>query len=215
MKQLVLSVVLSIALFLSLSTGARSESDGLPVDQKSTQVLADKDQLDRLINEYETSIIQLQFCKQLLLQERERWTKLHSNPVPDRHSLSKTPDGDYQLEITIDTGINNVINGQALTRSINIRLEPNSFFAMVDLLLLATATYPGGVRPAFGVGMLPPFLKNTYFSEVGFGLYSSIFTSGVTFYYTHPKMRMLAINTLVGVTMDGRLAGGIGVSVRF
>ena len=215
MKRLALSIVLSTALFLSWTTGGRSESSGLLVDQPESQVLVNKDQLDRLISEYETSIIQLRFCKQLLVQERERWTKLHTNPVPDKHSLSKTSDGDYKLEITIDTGINNVINNQPLTRSINLRLEPNSFFAPVDLLLLATATYPGGLRPAFGIGVLPPFLKNTYFSNVGFGAYSSIFTSGATVYYTHPKMRMLAVNLLMGVTLDGHLAGGLGVAVRF
>lgn len=220
MKLSKILIVLLAVLSLSFSTGKYEKSNrekNKTIVEKSKTITVSRKELTILVKEYKLSIQKLVFMRKLLLEEAARWKKLHSNPVPDVYKIKRTDTG-YILKLEIDTKIKNIINSTPIARTIELEMEKETrpfLFNVIDMFLVGTATYPGGMRPAIGVGIRIPILTAIIPKYTGLGLYSSIFTSGAMIYYSSPRMKRLSVHILAGVHLDGRVSGGVGLGVRF
>ena len=216
MKRLIQLIALFASLALFLTIGSGKETSGEVLNPGDGQIVVEQAKLEELIRAYEDSILQLTMVKAILVQEKERWQRIHTNPVPDNFTIKRTEKG-YQMDVVIDSDIKNCINRQAITRTFNFTLtrENTRFFDNFDLLLIGTVTYPQGPRPALGIGFTPSLFGKTLFKHTAVGLYSSVYTTGMTIYYSHPKMRNVTAHILGGIDLEARGVIGVGLGMRF
>jgi len=180
--------------------------------------------------EYERACKALDKANKLLKQERERWKKIHQNPIqekPEEASL-ETTEKDMVVRVTIDPKVKNEVNSQAITREFHFGRKPSdSFFDYVDLGIMAcyshSLTDPNlrgvrGILPGVFLGLRPlDHWTKIPAAARGWGLggFCDIFTGGVTLYYSHPSMGHASLHVMVGWDFKGKIAPGVALGVRF
>lgn len=167
----------------------------------------------------------LKKVNKLLQQELERWTELHKNPIVDKVSVDFDDEkGEMYIKVIIDPRIKNAVNELPITRSYTFTLDKHpTMITGMDLMVGAAWMYKVDVRPFLGIGVRPfRGQKEGTMKDLGIGVYTMFYASGVMVYYSPFKLRPLLISAFVGYAhgLGGDTAaktwtGGLGLGVRF
>lgn len=145
----------------------------------------------------------------VLGEEKERWTKIHSNPVPDTVKVENTGD-EVVVTFEIDSGVKNLINDKPIRRRYTLN-KRRRLLGNADILLGASLALHDGWRPVVGMGLPIPFLAR--FGTVGIGAYTTVYSIGGTLYGELPWVPGLMLQYIVGVNWHGESVQGIGLGV--
>jgi len=189
-------------------------------ESKETVEVAKTD-LDALVIQLETSTVLLEKNRNILKQERNRWHNIHDNPVPDEVTVVyDEKNREVVVSVDIDTGIQNEINRQHITReqrfsvlTPDIGLLPAPF----DFHIGAGLSYKSGYRPVIGLGLrlgsLFPAIPK-YMGRISGILYTTIFSTGFGAGYVLSDTYRVSVHLLGGYDYTGVVTPGFAVTMR-
>lgn len=206
LKRLILLSIVMIPLYVI----------GDPSSEKDEKILVSKKELEKTIRQLEISNSLLKKHRLIFEQEKKRWTEIHSNPVTDKYSIEKTDkSGEYVIKLEIGSSVKNEINSEPITRSIPLTIDEGNFLQEFDLNIIAWAGIEYGLKPAVSICYNPGAIKALTGQDLGVGVYTNIYTSGIDFQYTHEKMKRLSFHVTIGTSITGKIIPGIGIGAKF
>lgn len=161
----------------------------------------------------------LEKVSELLKQERSRWKTIHNNPVPDTVDVRYDTDKKIAVvTVSIDTGIQNAINRQKITRTYELRLEkpkvrvlPEPFVVCSGAMVSADA----GLRPYVGIGAIDIEMLTVISRNIGDFIpfaYTNGYSVGCGIGYVFNRDYHLVVSAMSGFSFKtGYYAGGIAV----
>lgn len=174
------------------------------------KVSIERSKLTSIVDGYGEAILLLEEQKKLLLEEKERWKRIHNNPVPDQITIDDS-NGRVKLDITIDTKVSNRINSEPIKRSYTLSWRNRPYLIQSAALSIgASWMYSDGLRPLLACTYVP-----TWAYGVGIGGFTSLYTTGLAVSYTLPQFQELQLFLLTGITVEGKVAPGLGAGIRF
>jgi hypothetical protein len=189
-------------------------------DSRTTGSKAQQAKKGSLEKELAKAIRLLKKTSRILKQERYRWRKIHSNPIPDKVRVEKDAKNKKMYVIVdIDTHVRNEVNRQHITRKYTLKYIPprRSLFEFVDLMVGAGYTWKVGYRPVLGVGIRPLNWRKVpaWARGIGAAVQTTVYSSGFMLYYNHPAMKNFYFGALLGWDWNGEIAPGACVGIRF
>lgn len=195
-------------------------SSSVTSTESSRKTSNSSSQIEALVKQLAESTALLEQLAFILRQERARWKRIHTNPVPDKVTCTYNDDNSVlTISVTIDTGVSNVINNQPIQRTYTVHAaEPKTRILPTPFIVLAGASFSAqsGLRPLIGVGIVDiPYIAKIDQSlsrVVVFG-YTSGYSVGVGAGYVASKDYRIVCSLQTGAeVLTGVVAVSVGVS---
>ena len=176
----------------------------------TTNVYPSDNEKSDITKNHKEAIEELKVCATLLSEEKDRWTKLHTNPVADKWNVTKLENGDMSIHIEIDTGVQNIINDQPISRTYTLEPENKHLIPYCDVLLGAQLVYPEGPRPLVGIGFSPKLFRG-----IGIAAETSLMGISAGVYYVPPQIPYAAIFAGPGINIKNETTFSAGICLIF